>query len=31
LIEDWRGLTNDLLPSLLAFAHVLLLAMSTSR
>ena len=23
LIEDWRCLTNDLLPSLLAFAHVL--------
>jgi hypothetical protein len=29
LIEDWRCLTNDFLPCLLTFAHVLLLAMST--
>jgi hypothetical protein len=31
LIEDRRRLTNDVLPCLLALAHVLLLAMSTPR
>jgi hypothetical protein len=31
LIEDWRCLANDVLPCLLAFAHDLLLAISTPR